>query len=280
GAVRTAGGHPRGAAAGSARHHGCPGRARRSRRCGHDVLSRSAVRAQRGSDAFASAAHLAPALRRRAYHGPRIARGLQLSARSLAHGTTGHARAVAGRRGQPRAHAKRHASPGGGAAERPGRIAARPAAQRDGHRARAVLALRHRVLGGALMTETVVIGAGPAGLAVAACLRRAGREVVIVDRAAEVGSAWPRPYERPHLHTAKRRSALPYRKFPRDWPTYISREQFVEYLEEYARAFELAPRLGETVTRAAPKEDGWRVETSAGVLQSRFLVVATGHNAV
>jgi cation diffusion facilitator CzcD-associated flavoprotein CzcO len=104
--------------------------------------------------------------------------------------------------------------------------------------------------------------------------------VVILDRAAEVGSAWRRHYERLHLHTAKRHSSLPYRPFPREWPTYISREQFVSYLEEYARAFELAPRLGETVTRAQPRDRGWRVETSAGVHASRFLVIASGYNAI
>jgi len=130
------------------------------------------------------------------------------------------------------------------------------------------------------MTETIVIGAGPAGLAVAACLRRAGREVVILDRAAEIGSAWRRHYERLHLHTAKKHSSLPYRPFPRDWPTYISREQFVTYLEDYARAFEIAPRLSETVTRAQPTSGGWRVETSAGSHESRFLVIASGYNAM
>ena len=130
------------------------------------------------------------------------------------------------------------------------------------------------------MTETIVIGAGPAGLAVAACLRHAGREVVVIDRAAEIGSAWRGHYQRLHLHTAKKHSSLPYRPFPREWPTYISREQFLTYLEDYARAFELAPRLSETVTRAQPTGGGWRVETSAGVHESRFLVIASGYNAV
>ena len=130
------------------------------------------------------------------------------------------------------------------------------------------------------MTETVIIGAGPAGLAVAACLRVANREFVLIDRAAEVGSAWRRHYERLHLHTAKRYSSLPHKRLPKDWPTYIAREQFVSYLEDYARTFELAPRLGESVTRAQPRDGGWRVETSKGTLESRNLVIATGYNAV
>jgi cation diffusion facilitator CzcD-associated flavoprotein CzcO len=130
------------------------------------------------------------------------------------------------------------------------------------------------------MTETVIIGAGPAGLAVGACLRRAKREFVILDRAATIGWSWRHHYECLRLHTVRRHSALPYRRFPRDWPTYLPREQVVAYLEDYARAFALAPRLGETVTRAAPFGDGWRVETSADVLEARSLVIATGYNAV
>jgi hypothetical protein len=129
-------------------------------------------------------------------------------------------------------------------------------------------------------TETLIIGAGPAGLAVGACLRRAKREFVIVDGATAVGSAWRRHYERVHLHTVKRHSALPHRPFPRAWPTYLPRERFVAYLEDYARSFDLMPRLGEAVTRAEPVNGGWRVETSAGVHESRNLVVASGYNAV
>jgi cation diffusion facilitator CzcD-associated flavoprotein CzcO len=59
----------------------------------------------------------------------------------------------------------------------------------------------------------------------------------------------------------------------------VPRERVVAYLEDYARTFELAPRFGETVKRAAPTTDGWRVETSAGVLDARNLVIATGYNA-
>jgi thioredoxin reductase len=129
------------------------------------------------------------------------------------------------------------------------------------------------------MTETIVVGAGPAGLAVGACLRRAGRDVVILERAAALGSSWRNHYERLHLHTTRRGSALPYRPFPSDWPRYPSRAQVVEYLDEYARSFELAPKLGEAVTRARRDGDGWHVETSGGAYDAKNLVIASGYNA-
>jgi len=130
-------------------------------------------------------------------------------------------------------------------------------------------------------TGTLIVGAGPAGLAVGACLRRAGCELAIVERERDVGAAWRRHYERLHLHTVKRHSALPYRPFAADDPKYVPRARVVAYLEDYARAFELAPELGVAVERAAPLPDGggWRVETSAGARECRFLVLATGYNA-
>jgi indole-3-pyruvate monooxygenase len=132
-----------------------------------------------------------------------------------------------------------------------------------------------------MQTETLIVGAGPAGLATAACLRRAGRDFVIVDGASAVGSSWRRHYERLHLHTARSHSGLPHRPMPRDWPTYVPRERFVTYLEDYARAFELAPLFGERVTHAEPLNGkGWHVTTSAGEHEARHLVVASGYNAV
>ena len=129
--------------------------------------------------------------------------------------------------------------------------------------------------------DTIVVGAGPAGLAVAACLRRAGKDdVVILEREAELGSAWRKHYERLHLHTVKRHSSLPYLAFPSNAPTYVPRAQVVEYLEAYARAFDLRPATGEALVRATrePSGGGWRVETSRGVRQARHLVLATGFN--
>jgi cation diffusion facilitator CzcD-associated flavoprotein CzcO len=41
-------------------------------------------------------------------------------------------------------------------------------------------------------TGVVVVGAGPAGLAVAACLRKAGLDFTILEKENQVGSSWRR----------------------------------------------------------------------------------------
>ena len=125
----------------------------------------------------------------------------------------------------------------------------------------------------------IVIGAGPAGLASAACLMRAGIETEVLERGRSVGESWRDRYERLHLHTPRSHSGLPFRPMPRDWPTYPSREMVVRYLEDYAEHFGIAPRFGTTVRRIAPENGGWRVETQAGAEEADVVVCATGLNA-
>ena len=93
--------------------------------------------------------------------------------------------------------------------------------------------------------EVLIIGAGPAGLAVAASLLRKGRRPLVIEKATQLGASWRNHYERLHLHTAKGLSGLPGLGFPREAPQYPSREQVITYLENYAHHFSLQPRFGE-----------------------------------
>jgi cation diffusion facilitator CzcD-associated flavoprotein CzcO len=133
-------------------------------------------------------------------------------------------------------------------------------------------------MSGQYADQTIVVGAGPAGLATAACLRRLGVSALIIEQAAQLGAAWRGHYERLHLHTNKGLSALPFLPFPRRCPRYPSRQEVIAYLERYARAFQLAPRLNEKVIAARRAARGWEVETSAGHYRAASLVIASGYN--
>lgn len=126
----------------------------------------------------------------------------------------------------------------------------------------------------------LVIGAGPAGLAVSACLRREGLSHTLVERETEIAASWQRHYDRLHLHTTKRYSSLPYSPWPKSAPGYPSREQVVEYLQNYAQEHRIEPRLGIEVRRVRRLGEGFSVETNAGTLTPRFVVVATGYNGI
>lgn len=128
--------------------------------------------------------------------------------------------------------------------------------------------------------DTVIVGAGPAGLATGACLRRAGVPFVILERADNVASSWRNHYARLHLHTAKGHSGLPYVPFSKETAQYVPREQVVEYLEAYRKAFDLPIHSGEDVTAVRRDADMWTTRSTTDTWRSRHLVVATGYNRV
>ena len=124
--------------------------------------------------------------------------------------------------------------------------------------------------------RVIVVGAGPAGLAVAACLTVAGVPVEVLERAAHVGSRWRLHYDRLRLHTVRGRSGLPMMPMPRHVGRYPLRADVVRYLQDYAAHFDLRPRLGCAVERVARDGDGWRVTHAGGESRADAVVLATG----
>ena len=127
-------------------------------------------------------------------------------------------------------------------------------------------------------SPVLVIGAGPAGLATAACLRRRGVEPLVVDRGEAVGDSWRARYDRLHLHTPRIQSGLPGRRIPRAAGRWVSRDDYARYLEDYATHAGVRPRFGVRVERLDRDGEGWRATTDTGPLRARQVVVATGYN--
>ncbi|MEU3030051.1 flavin-containing monooxygenase [Streptomyces incarnatus] len=126
-----------------------------------------------------------------------------------------------------------------------------------------------------------VIGAGPGGLAAAYALRARGIRAVVLEKSDAVGASWRRHYDRLHLHTTRRLSALPGLKIPRRFGRWVSRDDLVRYLEKYAEHHELEIVTGVEVHRVERAEDGtgWLLRGSGGrELTGSAVVVATGYN--
>jgi cation diffusion facilitator CzcD-associated flavoprotein CzcO len=123
----------------------------------------------------------------------------------------------------------------------------------------------------------LIIGAGAAGLSVAAELRRAGVESEILERGSAVGSSWRGHYDRLTLNTCRWFSKLSYEPFPKDVGVFPTRDEWLRYLESYAERHGAAVRYGVRVDRIDPCDGGWRVTTSDGDRVARQVVVAMGH---
>ena len=128
-------------------------------------------------------------------------------------------------------------------------------------------------------TDILVIGAGPAGLAVAATLKEKGRRPLVIEKAAQVGASWRNHYARLHLHTVKALSALPGLAFPDAQPRYVPRQGVVDYLAAYATRAGIEPCFGAEATAIVRDGGRWRTSTRSGrTFTSDAVVVTTGAN--
>lgn len=124
----------------------------------------------------------------------------------------------------------------------------------------------------------VIIGAGPAGLATAAALRRRRINPVILEQGEAVGTSWRHRHEDLRLNTIRWLSDLPGLRIPRAAGRWVSRDDYLDYLERFAKTAHLDVRCGVHVRRIDRSADGWQVSTDDGVYRSRHVVVATGHD--
>ena len=126
----------------------------------------------------------------------------------------------------------------------------------------------------------IVVGAGPAGLATASRLHRAGLRPVVLERADAVGASWRGRYDRLRLNSPRWYSTLPGGRWRPGTAVFPSRDDVVEHLETYAADEDLDIRLGIGVDSIDRDGDAWIVATSAGDLRATDVVVATGHSNV
>lgn len=127
----------------------------------------------------------------------------------------------------------------------------------------------------------LIIGAGPAGLAVAGRLRKQGLDFEVLESTNNIADRWHHHYDRLLLHTVKQLSHLPHLEFPVDYPTYVPRKKLVKYYENYAKHFKIKPHFNEKVVSIKLENEGWEVMTENGKqFIAKNVVIATGINRI
>jgi putative flavoprotein involved in K+ transport len=125
--------------------------------------------------------------------------------------------------------------------------------------------------------DTVVIGAGPAGLVAAYHLQRAGVSFVVLEASGRVGDSWRARYDGLRLFSLPHYASLPGWRIPvREFPT---RDEMADYVEAYAARFDLPVRAGARVRRVGRvgrAGAGFTVETDTDTYTCAKVVVAAG----
>jgi putative flavoprotein involved in K+ transport len=107
-------------------------------------------------------------------------------------------------------------------------------------------------------------------------LRQKGIPFVILERADSIGPAWRERWDSLTLFTPRRYSALPGLQFPGDPDGYPTRHDVIDYLERYARTFELPIELNSEVRELRAEDGRFLLEVDGQTRTSSQVVVATG----
>jgi putative flavoprotein involved in K+ transport len=124
--------------------------------------------------------------------------------------------------------------------------------------------------------DVLVIGAGQAGLAVAAELSRRGARFLVVDAATEIGHTWRSRWDSLRLFTPAQYDGLPGMAFPAAADSYPTKDEVADYLAAYASRFRLPVLLDCAVTRLEQQDGRFVAHTTQGTLRTLQVVVATG----
>jgi putative flavoprotein involved in K+ transport len=127
--------------------------------------------------------------------------------------------------------------------------------------------------------DTIIIGAGQAGLSAGYHLAQRGLPFVILDADQRIGDHWRERWDSLRLYSPARFDALPGMPFPADAYHYPSAHEMADYLESYARVFALPVLSGTRADAIRPAVDGrpgYVVSAGSRSFEASQVIVATG----
>jgi len=122
--------------------------------------------------------------------------------------------------------------------------------------------------------DVVVIGAGQTGLSAGYYLKQRGLRFLIVDGQARIGDAWRRRWDSLRLFTPARFDSLVGLPFPAPADYFPTRNEMADYLERYARHFELPVRLGVIIEALERRGERFVLRSGGVELEADQVIVA------
>jgi len=124
--------------------------------------------------------------------------------------------------------------------------------------------------------ETVIVGAGQAGLHAGYHLQRAGRSFTILEAKARVGDVWRERYDSLRLFTPAWAIGLPDFPYRAKGSRQPTKDELADHLEAFAARFELPVSTGVRVERVERNGDRYLVTAGGRAIEAANIVVASG----
>ncbi|MCU0423759.1 MAG: NAD(P)/FAD-dependent oxidoreductase [Bacteroidia bacterium] len=124
--------------------------------------------------------------------------------------------------------------------------------------------------------NTVIIGAGQAGLSAAYYLNKQRKKYVVLEAAGEIGASWANRYDSLSLFTSARYNNLPGAAFPGDKDRFPTKNEVVDYLNKYVATFNIQVLLNNRVTHLSKSDTDFMVITTTGSFYAKNVIVCTG----
>jgi len=130
--------------------------------------------------------------------------------------------------------------------------------------------------------EVLIVGAGHAGLILAARLAQLGVDALVIEKSQRVGNNWRERYHTLTLHNESTANHMPYMPFPASWPVWLPKDKLAGWLEAYAEAMDANVWTGTELVASSFDEATatWtatlRRDGAERQLQCKHLVIAIG----
>ncbi|MDN3020233.1 NAD(P)/FAD-dependent oxidoreductase [Paenibacillus sp. BSR1-1] len=127
-----------------------------------------------------------------------------------------------------------------------------------------------------MIYDVVVIGAGQAGLSMGYYLMQTSLTFIILDNHSEIGQVWRKRYDSLVLFTPRAYSSLPGLGLEGDPTGFPTKDEIADYLERYAKTFDLPIHLNCHVQKVQKENDSFIIFTGNSIIRTKKVVVASG----